>query len=223
MPLISSSSASTPDTSVARTSPSSATLAATPTAQLTPNISYFDDFVSGASAQALYDQLLQELEFKAESYVFNGVEVLSKRRVSYHSEHSYAYSNQAYAGKAWTPTLTLLRQMILEKTGHDFNAVLCNYYENGQAAMGWHSDSEKELGPDPVIASLSFGQTRKFAFRPRRTFADKNPKKVCEYLLGQGDLLVMEQGTQPHFEHALLVEKNAPAARMNLTFRKIIV
>ena len=170
----------------------------------------------------MYDALLKELDFKSESYIFNGVEVLSKRRVSYHSEHAYAYSNQSYAGKAWTPTLMRLRQMILDKTGYEFNAVLCNFYENGQAAMGWHSDSEKELGADPIIASLSFGQKRKFAFRPRRSFAEKNPKKVCEYLLGEGDLLVMEKGTQPFFEHALLTEKSTTAARMNLTFRKIL-
>ena len=188
-----------------------------------PTLSYFEDFLTGTPGQEMYEALLTELDFKAERYIFSGVEVLSKRRVSYHSEHAYAYSNQSYSAKAWTPTLTLLRQIILEKTGHDFNAVLCNFYENGQAAMGWHSDSEKELGSDPVIASLSFGQKRTFAFRPRRTFAEKNPKKVCEYFLGDGDLLVMEKGTQPFFEHALLTDKSATAARMNLTFRKILL
>lgn len=187
-----------------------------------PTLSYFDNFLSAPQSQHLYENLLSELEFKSETYVFQGVSVQSKRRINYHSEHAYAYSNQEYSGKAWTPTLTLLRQMVLEKTGHAFNAVLCNFYDNGQAAMGWHADSEKELGPDPVIASLSFGQKRKFAFRPRRTFGEKNPKKVCEYLLGQGDLLVMEKGTQSFFEHALLTEKSATQPRMNLTFRKII-
>ena len=198
----------------------SSTSAATP---VLPNISYVPDFLDAPQSVAMYAQLLAELEFKSEMYTFNSVTIESKRKVSYHSEHAYAYSNQSYAGKPWTPTLTLLRQMILKKTGHEFNAVLCNFYENGNAAMGWHSDSEKELGPDPVIASVSFGQRRKFAFRPCRTFADKNPKKVCEYLLGEGDLLVMEKGTQPLFEHALLADKSATNARMNLTFRKIII
>ena len=26
--------------------------------------------------------------------------------------------------------------------------------------MGWHSDDEKELGPNPTIASISFGSER---------------------------------------------------------------
>lgn len=193
------------------------------TRPLLPSITYVDQFLAPDAAQDLQAKLLAEIDFKAERYVFNGVEVISKRKVAYHSEHAYSYSNQTYPGQPWTPTLALLRQMVRDKTGHDFNAVLCNWYEDGAAAMGWHTDSEKELGPDPVIASLSFGQKRTFAFRPKRSPLDKNPKKICEYRLGEGDLLVMEKGTQPFFEHALLAEKAVSLARMNLTFRKILV
>ena len=187
-----------------------------------PSITYIDQFLAPDAATDLQAKLLAEIDFNPETYVFNGVAVQSKRKVAYHSEHAYSYSNQTYMGQPWTPTLALLRQMVLEKTGHDFNAVLCNLYEDGAAAMGWHTDSEKELGPDPVIASLSFGQKRTFAFRPKRSLTDKNPKKICEYRLGEGDLLVMEKGTQPFFEHALLAEKTAQLHRMNLTFRKIL-
>ncbi len=187
-----------------------------------PCITYIDQFLAPDVGATLQAKLLAEIDFKAETYVFNGVAVQSRRKVAYHSEHAYSYSNQTYPGQPWTPTLALLRQMVRDATGHDFNAVLCNWYEDGAAAMGWHTDSEKELGPDPVIASLSFGQKRTFAFRPKRSLTDKNPKKICEYRLGEGDLLVMEQGTQPFFEHALLAEKAAQLPRMNLTFRKIL-
>ena len=33
--------------------------------------------------------------------------------------------------------------------------------------MGWHSDDEPELGPQPVIASLSLGATRRFVLEAR--------------------------------------------------------
>lgn len=189
-----------------------------------PNITYFDDFLTDTQAKELYEKLLTELEFKSETYVFNGVTIESKRKVSYHSEHSYSYSNQSYGGKPWTETLELLRQMIVQKTGIEFNAVLCNFYEDGSAGMGWHADKEKELGPNPVIASLSFGQKRKFAFRYRKDVVnEKNPKKICEYLLGGGDLLIMGEDTQPYFEHSLTTDKSATKARMNLTFRKIVL
>lgn len=188
-----------------------------------PSVTYLPDFLGEGEALRLYNLLLSELEFKAETYEFNGVQVTTKRKVAYHSEHSYSYSGQTYQGKPWTPTLTLLRQMVKEKTGHDFNAVLCNFYPEGSATMGWHTDSEKELGPDPVIASVSFGQKRTFAFRPKRSKSQKKPTQVCEYQLGGGDLLVMEKGTQPFFEHALLADKSAIEARMNLTFRQMLV
>lgn len=189
-----------------------------------PNISYFDDFLTREEVTKLYAQLLLEIEFKPETYLFKGVSIESKRKVSYHSEFAYSYSNQDYQGKPWTATLELLRQKIVEKTGIEFNAVLCNFYENGHAGMGWHADKEKELGFNPVIASLSFGQKRKFAFRYRKDVVnEKNPKKLCEYLLGEGDLLIMGVDTQPFFEHSLITDKSATKARMNLTFRKIII
>ena len=189
-----------------------------------PNIEYFNDLLTEEQSHYFYEKLLSELDFKSETYIFNGVTINTKRKVSYHSEHSYTYSNQSYKGKPWTETLLLLRQMITEKTGIEFNAVLCNLYEDGFAGMGWHADKEKELGPNPVIASLSFGQKRKFAFRHRRDVVnEKNPKKICGYVLGDGDLIIMGEDTQQYFEHALLVDKSATQPRMNLTFRKIVV
>lgn len=74
---------------------------------------------------------------------------------------------------------------------------------------------------NPVIASLSLGESRRFAFRHRRDIV-KNPKKICEYQLGGGALLVMRENCQPYFEHSLLTDKSAHEPRMNLTFRKIV-
>jgi alkylated DNA repair dioxygenase AlkB len=42
-----------------------------------------------------------------------------------------------------------------------FNSVLLNRYRGGGDYMGWHSDDEPELGPAPVIASLSLGAARR--------------------------------------------------------------
>ena len=39
-------------------------------------------------------------------------------------------------------------------TGFDFNAVLVNGYRDGQDAMGWHRDNEREIDTS-CIASLS--------------------------------------------------------------------
>lgn len=188
-----------------------------------PNVEINDSFLSADKATAYFQKLLKEITFKSEVYTFSGATVESKRKVSYHSAFAYSYSNQSYQGKEWTDTLLEIKEQVEKATGQEFNAVLCNYYPDGSAGMGWHSDKERELGGDPVIASLSFGEKRRFAFRLRPDVAGvKNPKKICEYTLGHGTLLVMKEGTQPKFEHSLIKDLSATGQRMNLTFRKVI-
>lgn len=188
-----------------------------------PHIDFYPHFLSECEAEAYMQTLMSELEFKSETYTFYGNTIETKRKMSFHSDFPYEYSGQIYSGKKWTNTLLELKEKVQLVTGFEFNAVLCNYYSDGSAGMGWHADKEKALGENPVIASLSLGQPRRFAFRPRRdTVHEKNPKKICEYQLGEGALLVMRENCQPNFEHSLLTDKSATKPRMNLTFRKII-
>ena len=93
--------------------------------------------------------------------------------------------------------------------------VLQNRYEDGNQGMAWHSDDEAELGPETVIASVSFGATRKFAFRHRRT------RRKFEMLLHHGQLIVMRGQTQAHWQHALMKSTRVTQPRVNLTFRTI--
>lgn len=189
----------------------------------TPEIDYYPNFFSKEKSHLYFEKLLQELTFHSETYSFGGQSIKTKRQMSYHSQYDYSYSKQNYRGKNWTPTLIELKDLIEYQTGFEFNAVLCNYYEDGLAGMGWHADKEKELGINPVIASLSLGQKRRFAFRHRVDIVnEKNPPKISEYLLNSGDLLIMKGNTQQYFEHCLIKDKSAKLPRLNLTFRKIV-
>ena len=62
---------------------------------------------------------------------------------------------------------------ILSKLGDlDLNSELLNLYRGAKNSMDWHSDSEREIGPNPMITSVSLGQTRTFEIRhrePRKT------------------------------------------------------
>jgi alkylated DNA repair dioxygenase AlkB len=98
-----------------------------------------------------------------------------------------------------------------------FNSVLCNLYRDGNDAMGWHSDDERELGPEPLIASLSFGATRRFRLRHRC-----DPALRAELHLDSGSLLLMSGATQRNYRHDLPRTRAEPAARINLTFRNIL-
>ena len=83
--------------------------------------------------------------------------------------------------------------------------------------MGWHSDSEPELGSNPFIASLSLGSERRFLLRHKKR---KDLQRV-EFLLGHGDPLLMRGSTQHHWQHHVPKTRRPVGPRINLTFRTI--
>jgi alkylated DNA repair dioxygenase AlkB len=95
--------------------------------------------------------------------------------------------------------------------------VLANRYRDGRDAMGWHSDDEPELGPAPVIASVSLGASRRFVLKHR-----DDPAQKLALELDHGSLLVMAGATQRHYKHALPRTARPVGERINLTFRHIL-
>lgn len=128
----------------------------------------------------------------------------------------YRYSGQTFAPQPWPQALLPLRQRLRKELGIDFNAVLANLYRDGRDAMGWHSDDEPELGPEPVIASLSLGAARRFVLRRRDDHAVKQA-----LVLEPGSLLVMRGVSQRDWQHALPRTAKPVGPRINLTFRRI--
>lgn len=128
----------------------------------------------------------------------------------------YTYSGTRFEPRPWTPTVAALREDLHRRLGVRFNSVLANLYRDGRDSMGWHSDDEPELGPEPLIASLSFGAPRTFRLRSRAT-----REAALSLELAHGSLLVMAGATQRHFQHALPRRARVAAPRINLTFRRI--
>ncbi|TXJ05106.1 MAG: alpha-ketoglutarate-dependent dioxygenase AlkB, partial [Acinetobacter sp.] len=98
-----------------------------------------------------------------------------------------------------------------------FNSCLLNLYHSGEEGMAWHSDGETDLKKNGAIASLSLGAERKFAFKHKQT------KEKVELYLEHGSLLVMKDTTQSYWLHRLPPTKKVHGARMNLTFRTIVM
>jgi alkylated DNA repair dioxygenase AlkB len=82
--------------------------------------------------------------------------------------------------------------------------------------MTWHSDDERSLGKNTVIASVSFGAERKFSFKHKST------KKTISLLLENGSLLLMKGDTQSNWLHSLPLSSKINHPRINLTFRTIM-
>ena len=130
---------------------------------------------------------------------------------------TYTYSGRRLDPLPWTPRLAGLRDRCAEAAGDPFDSVLVNRYRDGRDAVGWHADDEPELGPEPVIASLSLGATRRF--RLRRKDGRHDPVTAD---LEHGDLLVMRGATQVLWEHCLARTARPVGERVNLTFRRIV-
>ena len=119
--------------------------------------------------------------------------------------------------KAWTPLLLTIRFKVEAFVKASFNAVLVNYYRDGEDHVGWHADDEAELGERPLIASLSFGAARRFDFKA------KNGSDSGDILLQSGTLLIMQPAFQHNYLHRIPKSAAVINGRINLTFRQVVM
>ncbi|MFO3704928.1 alpha-ketoglutarate-dependent dioxygenase AlkB family protein [Xanthomonas codiaei] len=181
-------------------------------------ISWQRGWLDATQADALLQALLAQVRWEVHRIRLFGRVVDSPRLSSWigDADASYRYSGTQFAPQPWLEVLQPLRARLQAETGHPFNSVLVNRYRSGADAMGWHSDDEPELGAQPLIASVSLGATRRFAFKHRDDAALKQT-----LALGHGDLLLMGGQTQRHYRHALPRTARPVGERINLTFRQI--
>ncbi len=129
---------------------------------------------------------------------------------------TYAYSGIVQTPIPWNDTLLTIKNRIEPLSNTIFNSVLLNRYRNGNDSVSWHSDDERELGKNPVIASVSFGQTRQFQFKNKH---DSSRRMAID--LVDGSFLLMQGPTQHHWLHQIPKSKKEMKERINLTFRVI--
>jgi len=175
-------------------------------------------FCDRAAAQRWFGRLHAEIPWEQHRLRIFGREVNSPRLSCWigDADAMYTYSRTRFEPRRWTPALAELRDELNRSCGQNYNSVLCNLYRDGHDAMGWHSDSEPELGSMPTIASLSFGATRRFRLRHKR---DRTAH--LELDLESGSLLLMAAATQANYRHDLPRTKADVGPRINLTFRRI--
>jgi len=164
---------------------------------------------------AVMQRLVAETDWRAESITLWGKRFLQPRLTAWHGDADYTYSGLTMKALPFTPLLAEIRQAAEQASGRTFNSVLLNYYRNERDSMGMHSDDEAELGPEPAIASVSFGATRTFILRHKRS------KQVLKIDLTDGSMLLMAGATQAHWSHGINKETRQKGPRVNLTFRFI--
>ena len=161
-------------------------------------------------------RLIAETAWREETVVVYGKRHLQPRLSAWYGDAAYRYSGLSLVPAPFTPLLETLRTAVEQATGCDFNSVLLNYYRNERDSMGMHADDEPELGPEPAIASLSFGAERTFVLRHKTT------KATLRLPLTDGSLLLMRGSTQQNWLHGINKTTKPLGPRVNLTFRKIV-
>ncbi|WP_250462104.1 alpha-ketoglutarate-dependent dioxygenase AlkB family protein [Microbulbifer litoralis] len=127
---------------------------------------------------------------------------------------TYRWSGLEQQPSPWTRALETLRQR-LSASGFEFNSALVNHYRGGADSMGWHADNERELGDNPVVATLSLGQERKLAFKRR------DGEGRLSLPLPDGSLLLTSGAVQYHWLHQVAKSARQLEQRISLTFRYI--
>ena len=178
---------------------------------------YHEKVISDEQIKPLYDELLNKINWENERVVMFGKEIITKRKVAFYSDPliAYTYSSKTKIGLPWKDPLIILKNIVESLTKQTYNACLLNLYHNGEEAMGWHSDNEKEIIANSSIASLSIGASRKFSFKHKVT------KETISIQLGNGSLLEMKGTIQSHWLHTLPKSKKITESRINLTFRQM--
>lgn len=181
-------------------------------------VNYYRNVLTHSQANLYFDLLSQNIIWKNDETVIFGKRIITKRKVAWYgdSDYTYTYSNATKQALVWTKELSDLKQIVEEFTETKFNSCLLNLYHNGNEGIAWHSDDEKSLEKNSIIASLSFGAERKFSFKHKQT------KETISVVLEHGSLLIMKDATQTNWLHSLPKSKKITRPRINLTFRTIV-
>lgn len=184
---------------------------------LRPNILVCHDFLAPIDHDRLFDWCRAAVPWRQTTVSFGGKPVAVPRELAWYGDTDYTYTGIVHRAEPMPQPLLELADRIeawMEKQGEPatFNSLLLNHYRDGNDSIGMHADEERQLGPKPLIASISLGATCRFRFQHKATGL-----RLVEPLLG-GGLLMMTGDCQSLWRHGI-DEELGRGPRVNLTFR----
>ncbi|GAA4900099.1 alpha-ketoglutarate-dependent dioxygenase AlkB [Flaviramulus aquimarinus] len=182
------------------------------------DVVYYPNFFSRDIADSFFASLLNQINWKQDKITVYGKTHLQPRLTAFYANNSsaYKYSTIIMHPNAFSGDLLKTKNAIETRLNINFTSCLANLYRDGLDSNGWHADDEKELGKNPIIASVSFGAERLFHFKHK---LDKTQK--TKLILQHGSLLLMQGGTQTYWQHQIPKTRKTIGKRINLTFRII--
>ena len=181
-------------------------------------IIYYPKFYDKPTADLMYTELVKDILWQQDEIrVFGKIHPQPRLTALYGNEgKSYSYSNIKMQPHPWNLLLQKIKSEVEKVAETHFSTVLLNYYRDGKDSNGWHADNEKELGLNPIIASVSFGAERVFQLKHNSDIGQKQ-----NIVLQHGSLLLMKGTTQHFWKHQIPKTAKPIGSRINLTFRLI--
>ena len=181
-------------------------------------IEYYPNFFEAHRSNDFFEKLQREIPWQQDDITVYGKTHPQPRLTALYGNEGkpYSYSNIVMQPNAWNPLLMFIKNEIEDLVVENFTTVLLNFYRDGKDSNGWHADNERELGRNPVIASVSFGAERSFHLQ-HNTIKEQKLKITLEH----GSLLLMKGTTQHFWKHQIPKTAKPIGPRINLTFRII--
>jgi len=178
---------------------------------------FYPNFFSKSESDIMLKELRNNIVWKQESMNMYGKKIDFPRLTAWYGNNDkpYSFSGITLQPLPWTSEILTIKNKIESIAKTVFNSVLLNLYRDGNDSISWHTDAEKELGINPIIASVNFGATRKFQLRHIKT------KEKLEIELTHGSLLIMKGELQHFWQHQVPKTSKPVGERINLTFRVI--
>ncbi|MFE3846743.1 alpha-ketoglutarate-dependent dioxygenase AlkB family protein [Flavobacterium sp. LB3P45] len=179
---------------------------------------YYPHFFDKDEGETIYAELINDIPWQQDEIIVYGKKHPQPRLTALFGNEgkSYSYSNIKMQPHPWNLLLQKIKAKVERVSNTNFTTVLLNQYRDGKDSNGWHADNEKELGTNPIIASISFGAERAFQLKHN---SDKDQKKSI--ILEHGSLLLMKGTTQHFWKHQIPKTAKPIGPRINLTFRVI--
>lgn len=116
--------------------------------------------------------------------------------------------------RAAQPILREIAGALSERYDITFDRITFALYRDGNDSVAWHRDRVLRQQERGIVATVSVGEPRVFALRPRGGGA-----RSLRYPLGWGDLMVMGGTCQVDWEHSVPKVRTVSGPRIAIMFR----
>ncbi|CAA0123534.1 Uncharacterised protein [Halioglobus japonicus] len=182
------------------------------------DVRLYASLFSPSEANRLFEVLQREIQWQQETIrLYGRVHKLPRLTAWYGDPNiTYRYSGITVESMPWIPALLRIKERIEQVSKARFNSVLLNRYRDGADSMAWHADDEPELGRNPIIGSVSLGQSRTLQMKHK---LDKSNR--LDIPLASGSFLLMQGEVQHHWLHQIAKSRRDLGERINLTYRLV--